>query len=179
MGQEVDTTTVIQNNTTAIIDGMNANSGALGLEPVPQGTPAAQVEQKYNGIILKKLQAEWKNEFPDADDFKDEYVLGFLQATGTIQTGMPVPCALQLIEQKINDWNLDAKPGFSQNVVDNIVSDLVNSGGITTVSTGSEVESGSQTTNWLCVSTEFTSGSGNNQILLVGYAFTAATVISL
>lgn len=180
MSHSDDTTTVINNNTVVIINGMNANAQALGgLSPLPPNTDAAQVEKQYRTALQGALQTNWKAQFPDAPPFADEFTIGFLEVTGQIQLGMPVPCALAEIKQQIQNWGLVARDGFSQNVINTIVDDLVNAGGTTAISAGHEVESASQTTDWMCISTPFSVSTEGNNMTLVGYAFTAATVVSL
>jgi hypothetical protein len=180
MSHSDDTTTVIQNNTVVIINGINANAQALGgLDPLPPNTPYAQVEKAYRAALLAALKSNWSSQFSTAPPFNDQYTIGFLEVTGQLQLGMPAPCALQEIKQQISNWQLVTRDGFSQNIINTIVDDLVNAGGTTAVSTGFEVESASQSTNWLCISTPFAVGSEGGNTTLVGFAFTAATVVSL
>ena len=171
---------VVQINNTTIIEGLNKNSSKLaGLTPLGPDSPYAQVEKEFKTAILKAMKSSWKEQFPNAANFNTQFTIGFMLSKENLSPGMTAPCALTQIQQHLSDWNCITRDEFAQTIVNNIIDDLVNAGGTLAISTGSQPESASQNTDWLCLTIPFRAGTGNSSKTLIGYGFTAQSEVSL
>lgn len=181
MGSSSSSSTVIQEHTTVIINGYNANRAKLGsgLRPLPDNTPYAQVAKEYVKAMNSALTALWSAGFPSVVMNPTQIANGFLIQNGPLKPGMSIDCAAALIDQELKNWNAVTSGNFTGNVVQTLLTGLINSAGTTFKATGSQPESASQSTDWAAVTIPFAAGTGPTAVTLVGYSFTAATVVSL
>ena len=168
-----------QNNT--VINGYNANRAKLGsnLQPIADNTPYAQVEKEYVAAMNEALAALWKAGFPSATMNSTQVAIGFLIQKGPLKPGMSAGCAADLLNQSLKNWNVITRDDFTQNVINTLLTGLINSGGTTYKATGTQVESASQSTDWAAITLPFAAGTGSTAATLVGYAFSAKTVVSI
>jgi hypothetical protein len=174
-------TNINETNVTVVINNYNAQRAKLGsnLSPLPIDTDYAQVEKKYIAALTTALGSLWTGGFPGATLNTSQIAVGFLEADGPLTPGMTVPCASTLVEQSLKNWNVISHGDFTSNVITTMVTGLINSGGNVYKGTGAQPESASQTTDWAVVATPFRAGTGPTAATIVGYAFSAQTVVSL
>jgi hypothetical protein len=175
MGSHSSSSSVVQNNTTVIINMINASaaSGAPGISKIPAGSDAAAVEGALSNALMKTLAAEWTKGFP-GESMPGDTDMGFLIAPAILSMDMKVPCAVQQMSQDLESWQITAPAGTSENIVHTILMNLIMKSGIIGASHGHKTIGPAQNLKWACAALYGQAGAESHNEHLIGYMFAAS-----
>lgn len=175
MGSHASATSVVQNNTTVIINMINASAeaGVPGISKIPAGSDAATVEAALQKALMTSLQTEWKSAF-SSDAAPENVDMGFLIAPAILSMDMKVPCAIQQMSQDMESWEVTAPQGTAENITHTILMNLIMKSGIIGASHGHKTLGPAQALKWACSTVYGQAGAEKNNEHLIGYAFAAS-----
>jgi len=176
MGSQSSSSSVVKNNTTVIINMINASaaSGAPGISKIPAGSDAAAVEAKLSKAMFTTLAAEWTKGFP-GETMPGDTDMGFLIAPAILTIDMKVPCAVLQMSQDLENWEITAPEGTSENIVHSILMNLIMNNGTIGGSHGHKTLGPAQKIKWACASIYGQAGAEKNNEHLIGYMFAASS----
>lgn len=167
---------VVQNNTTVIINVTNkalASGKLSGINPIPNGTGANQVEQNLATAMSKTLASYWAIAFPTTPFDAGNLDFAFFEAPPVLNVNMPVPNAITAIDADLKQWNIPVTDSsFAENIVHRALLNIILQGGVIATSHGSQFVGPAQTTDWAVV-TITAKAPGKDGANLIGYAFSA------
>lgn len=164
-----DVTNITVVNNTQFIEQVNSAGKTNGMTPVPNDTPVTKAAQAYETSLIDALTKAWAAKFPNLDP--NDIDSGLMQPYSANVGGTAPQCALDLITQDFQNWNIPTESKAQEQIAKTITEHLQSNGGVTSSASGSFQVNSNQSIAWMARFGEFSVTASQNGVI---YAFTAA-----
>lgn len=179
MGTSSSSATIVNENTTVIINAVNAaaNTNPGTFSTIPPDSDAQAVEQSLQKSLSSTLAAAWNARFSSANPLQSGNIdYAFLIVTGSLSTSTPVTCAVSQITDDLNAWQVTGGADVATSIAKQILNALVMESGLVAMTSGIHTLGPAQKVGWAAATLTAVAGNGPNATNLIGYAFSASDV---